>query len=612
VELNKVYEGFNLRMVTLLIGAGAIAGLLIYTLWQEQVSRGPKYQHLISRQSIRKIRIPPVRGRILTQDNVAITENLPSYDVVFHIHELRKAGRWKNNHPSPTTKNVMAKIEQVAAIIGRPVEVEWQAIETHKNIYPAIPFRAFARLTDVELARLQSAVPGIGGMEIRTGMIRTYPMGEAGAQLIGFVARPDPKPEEVQGYSYFLPELKGRSGMELKYDDTLSGKGGMRIVRVDSQGFYHEDLDGKNGVAHPMQMGYDMVLTVDSRAQMIAQNVMTGKRGALVMVDVRNGAVLAMVSAPSYDLNNMTGARYSALLRDSEGLPLLNRAIAGGYMPGSIVKPLVGLCLLENGMGADTEIHCPGYLLVGKRDQKIKCTHVHGDVAMVEAVATSCNTFFMAAGINAGIDVLSPFYAASGVGRRLGFEMRMSGSDGTLPSPEILRRRNQRDWRTGDTALVSMGQGFISVSPLHAAVFTAAIANGGTVFRPYLVQGIKHHGGPYVQVSKREVLSNLPVSPINLEVIQMGMKDCVYGEDGTAPLARTDSIRLAGKTGTAELGNDRKNTWFICYGPAQNPKYAMAVLVEDGEYGGTTAAPVARRFFDAWLGPHAEVGTAQR
>ncbi len=608
MTIDQIYRGMTPRLLFLMICFAALPVLLIARLWYEQVRIGGSHREKISQQSIRRVRIPAIRGRIFDRNGVALADNSPSYDVLFHVHELKQPARGERKS---TVAFTFEQIERVARIIGRGNDITLDQIKRHIRVYPALPFRAGADLTEQELARLYEEFPGVQGMEITTDQNRLYPHGEVGAHILGFVGPRDPAFEDDRNeYAYFMPELTGRRGqppaidvaaLESVYDDLLRGKGGARLVRVDCRGFFHEEVTA----SQPAMPGADLMLTVDSRAQRIAQSLMEGKRGAIVVLACGTGAVTALVSAPSYDLNTAR-SRYSALAADRANNPLLNRALAASFMPGSIIKPLIALGILEHQIDSAEAVICPGYYKLG--NTRIWCWDHdgHGPVTLVDAIEVSCNTYFISTGLRVGLDRLRPLLQNAGIGSNPGLELQMPrsqaifGCAGLLPTREWKRHNRGKGWKAYDTAAISIGQGYISISPLQAALYAAAIANGGIVYRPYVVKEIRGHAG--TQLTRRRIKSRLPVSQRNLAIVREGMRRAVNGENATAFAAMTDIFEVAGKTGSAEVvKGKRTDAWFICFAPAESPRYAMAVLVENGKSGGKSAAPLAKEFFKQYF-----------
>ncbi len=596
--IDQLYKGLTPRLFVFGLVLCFIPLLLLVRLWYEQVHRGAEHQKSISRQSIRTIRLTPVRGRIFSRDGMALTDNVPEYDAYFHIHEMRQPGRFGYTQ---TIKYVLSQLDLVAAAIERQNTIGEDDLKRHIRLYPALPFKAFTSLNDQERARLIEMIHTVPGLEIINHFKRVYPLGEATSHILGFVGRKDPSDESDRDlYSYFLPELSGRNGLEKLFDDELDGHGGSQLVQVDSMGFFFDDYESEPAIA-----GNDVQLTLDSRAQQIAYRLLVKRRGAIVLVDTLTGAVLALCSSPAYDPNKLTKEYYDRLRTDRTGRPLINRALNGGYSPGSIIKPLVGMLMLESGfINGNDKYDCNGAYAIG--DTRIRCAtrYGHGEITMIQALESSCNPFFIHGGVNLGLEKLQTIFSQAGFGTDLEFIIKQSSSSGTFPTRARKYQTTHQPWNIFDTALISIGQGQICISPLHAAMFTAAIANGGTLFHPYLVQKLQNHTRHTIKYYQPEIIDHLAISPANMEIIRAGMYAVIHGPNASASEAQTSVIELAGKTGTAEVGRGKykkNNTWFVCYGPYQSPQYALAVLVEDGVSGGKTAAPLARRFFELYL-----------
>ncbi len=574
---------------------------LLARLWTVQVHQGGGHRQAIARQSIRRIRLNPVRGRLFAADGqTLLVDNRPSFDVMFHIPEMRQPGP-----RARTLEFILEQARRLAEVSGRPVPFDREDLERHFRVYPALPITVFADLNVAEQAAISELLPPVPGMEIRVRTLRSYPFPGLATHLLGFAGRrPPPDQYERDQFSYVMPELHGRAGLELVYDQLLSGRAGSRLVRVDTLGFVHQQI----GDSQEARSGHDLVLTVDLRAQMVAERVLaaSGRRSALVAVEVGTGAVLAMASAPSYDLSTLTAADYTRLSEDDANRPLVNRAISAGYLPGSIIKPLIALSALEAGTVSPEElIDCNGGYRLSPKARPIRCWNRsgHGPLNLVGAIKHSCNPYFIEIGQRTGYDRIRPVLAAAGLGEAPALDLNGAGA-GLLPTRAWARGHYQRDWIAADTAFLSMGQGALNLSPLQAAIYTAAIANGGTLYRPFLVKAVRDAQNNYRQQTAPQPRHRLPVAKSSLEIVRQGMVAVVNDEDGSAKAARNPAISLAGKTGTAEVGhgeNRSKNTWFIAYGPIEEPRYAVAVLVEEGQSGGSTAAPLASQFFATWL-----------
>ncbi len=574
--------------------------LLVCRLWEVQVHHGQEHVREIARQSIRPIVMNPVRGRMLGSDGTVLVDNRAVFDVVFHVSEMRQPGARRK-----TIEHILRQAEVLSRLTGRPSSLLEGRLKRHLYQRPAMPITVFTDLNRRELAVLAELTPPIAGMEIRARGVRHYPFPGLASQLIGVLGKAPPeKPVEARRFAhiYWRLEMKGRTGLELKWDRELSGRGGARLVRVNTLGYVHEKI----GTAKTPEDGKDLALTIIPAAQEAAEAILRGHRGALVLLDAGSGAVLAMASAPSFDLSAWTRESYAELIADKENNPLLNRAVRADYTPGSIIKPLIALAALEHGVLTAEETYvCDGGYRLSPNARPIRCwnRYGHGELALVEALKLSCNPFFIHTGLATGVDVLGPFLGAAGFGRRPGLDYPGVGR-GICPTRDFASSRWGRPWIATDTAFLSIGQGAVNLSPLQAAVFVAAIANGGAVLRPYLVQSILNPDGTMWRDTAAVVEQRLPVRQENLALIRRGMFAAVNEPGGTALRAANPAITVAGKTGTAEVGGaeDRhKDVWFIGFAPVEQPRYALAILVERGASGGKTAAPLAGAFFRRWL-----------
>ncbi len=601
-----------------LMGAlfAAAFGFLAWRLWQVQMRHAEKYDDDVSRQCIRRILIPAVRGRIFAADGTVLVDNRAAYDLVFHPGEMRRMAAHGKNGRENTLDYILKQADALAGRLKRPAPLTRDQLKRHLDRFPAMGLPVFQDLTPAEIAVLAELSPPLPGMEIVPRTVRTYPRAGTAAHILGFTGRQRPPPEtddaeegeDAPRFAYLPPELVGRQGLELACNDDLCGQPGQKLVQVDIRGYIHSEI----GTPVPPQHGCDLVLTLDSRAQAAAEKALRsmlapgGQAGALVALDVNTGAVVAMASWPSYNPASLTAESYGALAEDKKNRPLLNRAVSGSYQPGSIVKPLTALAaLLSGAISSGDTVECTGEYAIGRT--RIHCwkTGGHGTMDMVHALAQSCNSYFMHAGLKTGLEHLLPVFESAGIGQETGLEL--GGSAGFLPSRAWSENVAHRPWTPADTAFLSIGQGPITISPLQAAMFTAAIANGGTVFRPYLVQTVRNPDGSLRRQTAPVGDRHLPVMQKELEIVRRGMWEAINGENATAAPARTPAITLAGKTGTAETGRSGasgriKQTWFIGYGPVESPKYAVAILVEAGVSGSHTASPIARKFFDGWLG----------
>lgn len=586
--------------------------VLCIKLWQVQVLKGEDSKVKVSKQYIRKIRIPAIRGRILTADGVPLADNRPSMDVVFHISEMRQPGPL-----GKTIRFISNKVEVVAKAIGRTEYPSYNDISYHTSRTPGLPLTIFRDLSEQETARAFEISSSVPGMELVCDAVRIYPQGTLAGHLIGYVRQDDPgRADDRKNYSYYVPDIVGKSGLELAYDNypeesandllptkrpLLRGTPGKKLVVVDHRRFIRDS--GGEGIQ--AVNGKNLVLTLNFKAQKIAEKLISGLSASVVVMDSHTGEVIVMASAPSYApgefVPSISHKRYQELLNDPER-PLFNKALQGAYSPGSIIKPLMGLSFLyflEN--GAET-MECDGYTPIG--GYKLNCWirpltgGGHGDLDLKEAITVSCNDFLVSKGLHLGLDRISKTYSSAGFGKKTGFIL--SETSGRLPS-----RAKKKNWNAFDTALISIGQGELLISPLQAAVYISALANGGILYKPQILKNIVDSDGKTVYTMKPEITGNLLTKPEHLAYIRDAMHNAVYTQNGGAKNARNNMIELHGKTGTAEVGSGAKrykNTWFAGFGksPDTGKTYTIIVFVENGISGGRTAAPIAAQFFNQW------------
>ena len=561
----------------LVVGCFYALGRKLYTL---QVVESRSYAGAQVRQSVRRVLIPATRGRIFDRNGKCLADNRPSYCLAAFVEELRRPGRWSN-----TVNRVDEEIDKMAAALGIERRISRDEVNAHVHRRLPLPLLAWEDVDDTTLARFSETSHMFSGMDIYVKPERVYPYGDSAAHIIGYTGRDKPVSTN-EFFHYNLDGLKGRSGIEAAMDDKLRGVPGGKLITVDVSGYRHAETN------HPAIHGSDVYLTIDIDMQREFEKQLEGRRAAGVIVDPRNGEILAMASSPRFALNlivpSVTSARWKSLVAD-EGRPLMNRAVVGMYPPGSIFKPVVALAALGKGVSRATTYPCNGYFAITPRAH-LRCSarYGHGDaVDMRYAIEQSCNPFFCALGTAIGPDAIGEEARLFGFGERTGICLEGEGR-GLVPSGEWKKKRMRDSWRAGDTANFSIGQGFTLVTPLQAAMYAAALANGGSLLAPKIVKD----GGEAGVVRRR-----VPVRPGDMEFVRSAMRDVVYAERGSGRRARLEGFEFAAKTGTAEYGsrqNRRKHTWMIAFAPYENPTMAMAVVVEDGESGGLTVAPIIK------------------
>ncbi|MBQ7234188.1 MAG: penicillin-binding protein 2 [Kiritimatiellae bacterium] len=563
-----------------------VAGLAVLAvrLKEVQVDGAPDYNYEKARQSVRRVQTAGPRGRILDRRGRVLAENRRALSIVCNAAVFRKR-TW-----DATESAIAEAVSNVAAVVGRPSPLTVRAISRHVRQSLAMPLVAWRDLSEEELARFSEHSWLHPGFSVAETEERVYPNGCLACHLVGYVGRDRAHGEEGdERFSFREFDLCGRSGLELYYDGFLRGVAGEKKLLVDARGFSEREW-----VVSEARRGPDLCLTIDADIQRVAEEQLAGVRGACVALDPRDGSLLAMASSPGFDLNEfvpmLSREVYSRYL-DDPAKPLLNRASGGTYAPGSTFKPVTALAGLEMGYPADADYDCSGVFALGA--MRLHCARRwgHGPIDIKEALKVSCNTFFCNLGMDIGTNAVMSAARAFGLGERTGIDFPDDRA-GLVPNDAWKRKTYGERWYPGDLAQMSIGQGMLLASPLQMALVAGAVGTG------YLVTPHLKYGVPPARRA-------LPFSRRSLEIVREGMRLVVAGGSGSLGGEGVDA-EVCGKTGTAEYGlgeNRRKNTWFIAYAPAGAPRAAVALVVENGESGGGTAAPrvaaVLRRIFNA-------------
>ena len=544
--------------------------------------------------------IPPRRGLIFDRNGVLLADN----QAIFNLTITRERAA-----------DLDALIEQLSRIV---LLTDEEVERFHKRLPRHLPFDPVPlkfNLEEDEIARLSVNRHQLPGVEVEAELVRFYPYGELFAHSIGYVSRiNEQEMQTLDKQNYADTHLIGKSGIERYYEDALHGTVGFRNVETNARGRVLRELERT-----PPINGKDLVLELDLATQMAAFEALEGERGAVVAIDPSTGGVLAIVSTPSFDANlfvsGISTKDYTAL-RDSPDRPLLNRTMQGQYPPGSTVKPMYALSGLYYGITTPQwSVYDPGwYRLNGKgrryRDWK-KWGHGSG-VDLYTAVQQSCDVYFYDLANQVGIDRMHNFAIRFGLGNATGID-QTSERSGVMPSSEWKRRAMNQPWYPGETLSVGIGQGYMLTTPTQLAVMTAVIANRGSHFRPHLLRSAG--GEPFEPVLE----DALTTEDENWDTIFEAMKSVVHSPRGTAKVINKDlPYTIAGKTGTAQvigIAQDetydaekidkrlRDHALFVAFAPVDDPRIAVAVIVENGEHGSSTASPVARKVMDAYLMP---------
>lgn len=585
----------------LLLAWMAMLGLFValaVRLWNLQVGQGREYQRRLAKQSLRSVRLPGIRGRILDRNGERMADNRPSYCVSLYLEEFRRPGGVQR-----TVDSVMDALDRIAETMDRPRQMQAKDVRLHLGRRTPLPLVAWKDLDDTAVARFAEHAGEFPGAELTTEPVRTYPHGTSACHLLGYVGRADDATlggsgdGEPEKFHYYLPEMAGRSGVEKRLDGVLRANAGGKLeIQVDVAGFKFDEVSRR-----APGKGSDVMLAVDARIQRAAEAALAGERGAAVVVDPNNGDVLALASAPGYDPNDFVPAVpanvWNALLKD-EARPLYNRATGGEYAPGSTFKPVTLLAALHSGkVAADTRFTCPGYFQLGSARFRCWQHWGHGSIDLPSAIRYSCNVYLFHAALSCGPEAVQAMARDCGFGRKTEISLDFE-RPGLVPDAAWKRAERRDSWRDGDTCNLAIGQGALLVTPLQMGMYAAALANGGTLWQPRLIRQIARADGTAQAVAPAKAPAGPEWVARHVRVVREGMRDAVNQRDGSGKRAALPHVTVAAKTGTAEYGvkgSGRKMTWMIAFAPFEEPRYAVALLVEDGVSGGTTAAPKVKQ-----------------
>ncbi|MFH0774444.1 MAG: penicillin-binding protein 2 [bacterium] len=539
-----------------------------------QIIKGPAFKRLSERNRIRLIPIPPDRGMIFDRNGASLAINQPSFSV-----SLIQAG--------VSSDELKSSLKKLSSLIEFSEEEALENI-SEKRYRPFEPAVIANFLSKDDILKVAGSFLDIPGLIIQSQSKRLYPEKALASHLLGYIGRINEEEySEMEGYS--KNELIGKTGIEKYYEEDLRGKGGGEQVETDANGRMTRTLGKKLSVS-----GANLYLTIDVKIQRIAENALGENAGSVVVLNVRDGAILALVSKPDFDPNYFTRpltAKEARSLFQSPYRPMFNRVIQAQYSPGSLFKMVDAYVGLEKGIIDPREsFECKGRFKIGNRNFSCFEGHNHGNVNLISGLALSCNIYFYKLGLKIGAEQLIDSAGRFGLGKKTGIDLP-SEKKGYIPTPTWKEKIFKTKWYQGDTANLSIGQGYLLVTPIQMSVLTAAIANGGKVFRPYIVSKIEY---PDRRIErKRPVIQRtVSISPRAKKMLDEGLSGVV--EYGTGQMAKIDGVHIAGKTGTVQNSFGKDHAWFVCYAPLPNPEVAIAVLMEYGGQGGVDAAPIAR------------------
>jgi penicillin-binding protein 2 len=642
----------QLQLLALIFCLGLVA--LLVGLWWVQIVHASEHQESVETQAFRSVRIPAVRGKILDRNGVALAENRPNYNINLYLEELSPAFRkeyqrirprvvatndlpfWKDwlGFPAVTTRFTKLNIDQLmlvqrnarynaaASVVRRigdvlqtPLALDYTNFYRHYDLQRALPYTVVSNISMQQVARFEERGINSLGVDLEAQPLRAYPFGATAAHALGYVRSDDSSaPNELAYFSYRMPDYRGVVGIEGGFDSQLRGVAGAKSVQVNSLGYRQSET-----IWEAAESGRNVVLTLDVRIQKAAENSIQkflgdNARAAVVVMHVETGDVLAMASSPTFDPNAFI-RKFSpdewARWKSEELGVQKNRATREHYQAGSIFKTIVALAALEKGLNpreeftVDPNPNNPAKGIYYGVRPPVKDTAPPGRYDLERAIVRSSNSYFITNGLRPGVfEKVVELGARLHLGERMGLPL-LQETPGNFP-----RATDQRNWNPRFKANICIGQGEMDVTPMQMAVMTCALANGGKVLKPRLVDRLESQDllgiEPPQVIPKGAVRDHLGVSKRSLDLVREAMLAETEDQvEGTGRHVRVEGLRICGKTGTAERDERRadgqfKNTvWFVSYAPYERPQWAVVVMVEDGQSGGSTCAPIARDVYIA-------------
>ena len=573
-----------------------IFAFLTYRLWTLQILQGTRYTVMSEHNRIRLEPVPAVRGMVFDRKHRLLINSRPSFDVRY------LAG---DSQDRETT------LRRLADMVEGDGERFLEAVHHSKGSNGVTLIRDvdWPSVVAVETHRLD-----LPGVYVSVRARRSYLTDEMAAHVLGYLGEINSNQlHRLRRRGYRRGDEIGQTGLEKRWEQHLAGRSGGEKVEVDATGRKVRVIDRLKATP-----GHNVVLTLDMDIQQVAYAALQDKEGAIVVLDVNTGAVLALVSTPAFDPNSfargMTPGEWRELAADNEN-PLHNRALQGHFPPGSTFKIVTALAALQEGViSPDQTLFCNGSYKVGDRVLRDWKKYGHGHMNMHQALVQSCDVYFYQLAQRLGIDKIARHARRFGFGAPTGIEID-GESAGLVPDRAWKRRRFGQRWYPGETPLVAIGQGYLGVTPLQMASLMATIANGGTVYRPRFVKQVLSPEGEVMEEYGPVRSGTVDLKAENLAIVRRALFEVVHGRRGTGKRARSDVVDIAGKTGTAQLAEMRgeavksedlpyairDHAWFVAYAPAKNPEIAVATLVEHGGHGGATAAPIAKKVIEAYF-----------
>ncbi len=584
--------------------------VLMLRLWYLQVIKGDELKQRSENNAVRFRKIQPLRGLVMDRNGAVIVDNRPSFDVLY----------------MPTKGVNPELLLQKMKDIYKTKAMDFYSDQPFpRTIKPYLPVRLEKNVSMEKVALVETNSGDLPGVYVDVTPVRLYVDGEIIAPVIGYTGEVSKEDLENPEEDYSSGDITGKYGIEKVLDSYIRGRRGNELVEVNAFGKVIKNL----GRIDPMS-GSNVVLTIDARLQKAAWEAFEGKAGAAVAMDPRDGSILAMVSLPSFDPNlfnsGIARAEWDKLHKDPLN-PLSNRVISGQYPPGSTYKLIVAAAALDEGIiTPETRINCHGSFELGNRAYRCWKKNGHGSVNLHQALVGSCDVYFYTVGKMLGVDKIAQYARMFGLGEATGIELAHERK-GLVPTREWKLARMKEPWQLGETISISIGQGFNLTTPLQLAQAYSTLANGGTRWRPRLVERIELSDKAIVKQYQPEKKGELKLKPQTITFLQKALWGVVNEPGGTGARAKRAGADVCGKTGTSQVvalppgdakrvkklaAIHRDHALFVCFAPMKNPEIAIAVVAENaGGGGGAIAAPIAKKILDVYFDGRKKEKTSQ-
>ena len=567
-------------------------------LWHLQVVQGEHFRKKSEQNRIRSVRLQPPRGKILDRTGRLLAGVKPCFNICLIEEDITDM------------EALLAKLSPLLGETEADIRTRLGSEQKGPKYIPIV----IKRGAEWEvLSKIESRLFSLPGVFIEVTPAREYPHGSIAPHLLGYLGEVSREDILKKRYSSARSgDLVGKYGIEKKFENDLAGIKGQRRLEVDAKGRLVRVIDEK-----PPVPGKDLYLSVDLELQRASEALMKGHVGALVAMDPQTGRILALVSAPAFDLDAFAAGidhKEWEELNDPVKRPLQNKALQDRYAPASTFKIVIeAAALQERVVTQHTSFECTGSYRLGNSVFRCWSWRGHGQTNLYKALVESCDIYFYQVGLKLGIKKIIDYARDFGLGSKTGIELP-SENPGFIATPDWKLRKYNEPWQEGETLITAIGQGFTLVTPLQMACLISAVANGGTLYRPVYLEKLAGPDGHIFKSFESDPKNKLPVSESNLRMIKKALVGVVNDEKGTGNKCKLTDVIVAGKTGTAQvIGQDRRHqdekldwryrdhAWFIAYAPADRPELAVAVLCEHAGHGGSIAAPIAREVFETWF-----------